>query len=631
MLVVLFVPCAAVAENQDNKVSPLVHQALESNESVPVWIFLADKNIDDVDAAIQNLNATYNPRAIQRRIKRRTAPGLFDVRDLPVADAYVAQIEQHVTRIRIRSRWLNAVSALIDANQLDYVAELSFVRSIQLVRKSTGTDPIAGRRVAQHQQSPGPGTFYGLSYDQLETINLPAVHQAGWTGQGIIIGILDTGFKRTHDAFSHVDNPLNVIAEYDFINDDPNTAPEAGDHEDQHRHGTLILGTLAAYEPETYVGAAYQASFILCKTEDITDEYQGEEDFYVAGLEFIESGGGDIATSSLSYRDWYTQADMDGETGVTTIGVNTATDNGVHCCTSVGNGGHDNNPSTSELGAPADAFKVFSVGSVNIFGEISGFSSDGPTADGRTKPEILAVGESTATVSPSNDSNYTTASGTSLSCPLVAGAIACILSSNDSIEIDTMRDAVLFTGSEYVANGTFDPLHVHGYGIMDANAALVSMTPTTEFADSFNIFRGILESGTLESTFDSDDSHLNFFPGLTLNSVEPPVWIEFSGDLASESPSSMSITMEASANTSGLTQTIEMFNWNTGQYELVDSQSASVNSDSVVEVDLTSESTNYVQSGTAAVKSRIGFKATGLIFLFPWTASIDQQVWNVIE
>ncbi len=630
LLVVLFLTSDSLAAAPDIHVDPQVYTALESNSKVPVWIFLKDRDTKNQIQALDQLKYTYNARAIQRRLKRRTSPGLFDERDLPVAQSYITTLAQHVQRIRVRSRWLNAVSADVTAKQLAALARLPFVRSIQIVRRSQGVGLLDERKF-ETGETLGPGSFYGGSYDQLQTIDLPAVHQAGFTGQGIIIGVLDTGFKRSHVAFANPEHPLNVIAEYDFINDDPNTAPESGDDPNQHYHGSLILGTMAAYQPETYVGAAYQAAFILCKTEDITGEYQGEEDFYVAGLEFIEANGGDVATSSLTYLDWYTQNDMDGQTAVTSIGVNTATDNGVHCCTAVGNSGHDSDPNTSHLGAPADAFKVYSVGSVNIFGEISGFSSDGPTADGRTKPEVLAVGESTVSIDPFNDNGYTSASGTSLSTPLAAASIACVLQSDDTIGVDAMRDAFLFNSSYYLVHGTYDPLHVMGYGIIDAYASLLSIQPTTVVADSYNVSRGILSSGSLPDTFESDDSYLKFRPGLTLNSSEPPVWLEFESVLSTDVPSSLNVILEASANTVNLTQTIEMLNWNTGQYELVDAEASGFNSDLIVDIDLSNNISNYVQSGSGAVKTRIGWKATGIVLLYPWTISIDQVAWRFVN
>jgi subtilisin family serine protease len=211
---------------------------------------------------------------------------------------------------------------------------------------------------------------------------------------------------------------------------------------------------------------------ILCKTEDTTSETPIEEDYYVAGLEFIEANGGDMATSSVGYIDWYSQDDLDGQTAVTTIGVNVATANGVHCCTAAGNSGHDGDPSTSHLIAPADAFEVIACGAVSIEGTITGFSSDGPTADGRVKPELLACGADTFTVWPYDSTGYAQASGTSLSTPLVASAVACLIGARPSWTPHQMRERLFRTASDFAQFGTPDPDFVRGYGILAAAAAL---------------------------------------------------------------------------------------------------------------------------------------------------------------
>jgi hypothetical protein len=151
----------------------------------------------------------------------------------------------------------------------------------------------------------------------------------------------------------------------------------------------------------------------------------------------------------------------------------------------------------------------------------------------------------------------------------------------------------------------------------------------TVTADSFSTFRGFLLEGTLEDSFASDDQYLKFNPGITLFPTEPPVWLIFNGTLPSDSPATLSAKLEARANTVGLNQTIQAFNWNSGQYELVDSRNASVNNDSVATVDLTNGIGSYVEQGTGAVRLRIGWRATGPVFLFPWTICIDQVVWEV--
>jgi serine protease AprX len=448
----------------------------EASGPVRAWVLFADKGLDSQEAyaaALERLASEYNPRAVERRRLRRTAPGLFDERDLPVVQAYVDAVLATGARLRATSRWVNAVSVEADREQLTAIADLPCVKSMQPVLHSRLIDP--GPQPTQSDAGgpahPGRG-FYGYAEEQLQQMNLIAVHDAGYTAQDVVIGILDTGFERSHEAFNYPGHPLNVLAEWDFINNDGNTGIEPGDDPGQHSHGTLILGTLGAYYPDSYVGSAYNAAFVLAKTEDITGEYPAEEDYYVAGLEFLEENGADLATSSLGYIDWYTQDDLDGQTAVTTIAVNTATANGLYCCTAAGNEGHDSNPATSHLIAPSDAFQVIACGAVYSTGEIAGFSSDGPTADGRVKPELLAQGVDTATVWPYDTTGYAYASGTSLSTPLVAGTVACLAGAHPEWSVNRMRAQLLFTALDYVANGTYDPLYVHGYGIVDAYAAL---------------------------------------------------------------------------------------------------------------------------------------------------------------
>ena len=297
-----------------------------------------------------------------------------------------------------------------------------------------------------------------------------ALHEAGFTGAGVIVGILDTGFRRSHVAFNHPDHPLEIAAEWDFVNNDGDTDIEPGDPANQHEHGTYILGVLGAYNPGTLVGGAYDASFILAKVEDVEAEYPLEEDWFAAGLEFIEANGADVATSSV-VAFWYQQDELDGETSVMSIAWNVATENGLHGCQGAGNSGHDNDPATSHLVAPADAFEVVTCGAVDSTGTIASFSSDGPTADQRNKPEVLARGVSTYTVSPSSDTGYSTPSGTSLSTPLVACAAACLVQANSGWTVDEMREHLFLSADYYLAHGTYDPLYVHGYGIVNAYEA----------------------------------------------------------------------------------------------------------------------------------------------------------------
>ncbi|MBI5866187.1 MAG: S8 family serine peptidase [Planctomycetes bacterium] len=458
------------------------------------WVFFRGKGVGDrasLSARTDGLKETYNPRAIQRRTARRTAPGLFDLRDLPVSAAAIHDVEATGARVHVESRWLNAVSVEATPEQLAKIVALPEVSRVEPVRGGHSLSQEALNTVVPLSgDSPTIRSFYGYAEAQIAQVGVLPVHAQNFTASGVIIGILDTGFYRVHEAFNQPSHPLQVVAEHDFINNDGNTGPQPGDPGDQHMHGTLILGTLGAYLPDVFVGTAYNASFILCKTEDVSSETPVEEDNYVAGLEFIEANGGDMATSSLGYIDWYTQADLDGQTAVTTIAVNVATENGVHCCTAAGNSGHDGDPATSHLIAPADALRVFTCGAVNSSGTEAGFSSDGPSADGRVKPEVLARGVETVSVAADGSNGYWAASGTSLSTPMVAGVVACLTGARPDWTVEQMRDFLMHTAGDYVINGIADPTFVRGYGIVNAAAALARDCNANGVDDAIDISSG---------------------------------------------------------------------------------------------------------------------------------------------
>ncbi len=445
------------------------------------WVFFTDKALHtraQLDAALDDVQRTYNPRALWRRAVRgdNAARGgrLVDEHDIPVPQGYLDAVLASGAELRRVSRWLNACSVALTREQAEQVAALPFVARVEPVSRSWRKTQVLD--AVDHEPVTPVGEDertlnYGVSQAQLAQINLIALHDAGYTGQGVIIGILDTGFRRDHVAFNNPAKPLVVLAEWDFINNDNNTGIQPGDPPGQHTHGTYILGCIAAYAPGTVVGGAFDAQFILCKTEDTTQEVPAEEDDYVAGLEFTEFHGADMTTASLGYIDWYTQAQLNGQTAVCTIAMNIHTANGVHHTNAAGNESNDSNPATSHLIAPADAFQCLTIGAVNSSGNIASFSSDGPTADGRVKPELLARGVTTYTVSPSNTTGTTTADGTSLSTPLAAAAVACLVQARPWWTVDQMRAHLFTTASYYVANGTYDPLYVRGYGIINAFAA----------------------------------------------------------------------------------------------------------------------------------------------------------------
>ena len=443
---------------------------LDDNNRATAWIYFSDRDLEPAErmALLAELETTLDPHCLTRRGKVMAAPCALEL-DLPLSENYVRQVVDLGAHLRQQSRWLNAISVEATLPVLAAVQELDFVRDIL---------PVAGGRRLE-PQSDGIQQFatadtetrldYGNSFDQLQQIGVVAAHDQGLSGAGVRVMMLDTGFYKDHEAI-----PNNqIFAEWDFINNDGNTQNEGGDDPSQHYHGTLTLSTLGGSSSGNHYGPAYGATFLLAKTEDVTSETPIEEDNYIAGLEWGEQLGADVASSSLGYLDWYDWSDMDGQTAVTTIGVNTAISLGMVIANSAGN---ENGTVWNHIIAPADAFEVITVGAVNSSGELASFSSHGPSYDGRTKPEVVARGVSTYCAGTSSPSSYTTASGTSLSAPLVGGCVALLLEAAPGSTPQQIRDALMLTADNAAA-----PNNSYGWGLIDVSLALETLISFTLF------------------------------------------------------------------------------------------------------------------------------------------------------
>jgi subtilisin family serine protease len=291
----------------------------------------------------------------------------------------------------------------------------------------------------------------------------------GYNGTGTLICMLDTGYELGHQALQNI----NVVAEWDFINDDPNTAYDpAQDDPMQPWHGTITLSAAGGFYEGQLIGAAYGADFALAKTELVTDELPVEEDWWTEGSEWADSLGADIISSSLGYIEWYTYEWMNGDSCVTTIAADIAAYNGIVVSTAMGNEGNW----VGSLIAPSDADSILACGAVNVFRELASFSSIGPTYDGRTKPEVVAQGVATYAVDPFDNNGYLEVNGTSLSTPLVGGLAAVVRGANPAWTVMETREAILMTADQAAS-----PDNYYGWGVPDAVEALLYLqTPPVE-------------------------------------------------------------------------------------------------------------------------------------------------------
>jgi len=431
------------------------------------FILFRDKG-EITPALLQKALDALSEESIARRNRLTGGKEITTFEDLPVNAAYIKAVEDLGITIENKLKWFNAVTAYLTPEQLNKVSILSFVKNTETVKIIKGKRPDFTFTPGLLKQNPSSifDLDYGLSLGQLLLSDIPIVHSKGITGQGIRIGLLDTGFDwMRHESLTN----SSVLAEHDFIFKDSSTSNQIGDASNQHDHGTAVFSVIGGYKPGKLIGVAFSSQYILAKTEDVRNELHIEEDNYAAALEWMENLGVDIASASLGYSTFdqggsYSYADMNGKTTISTKASELAFSKGVVMINSAGNEG---NKTWKYITAPADGFNTIAVGSVNSQNIVSGFSSLGPTYDGRIKPEILALGEAVYVAQASTINSYYNNSGTSFSAPIAAGVAALLLSAHPYLTNVEVRDILIKTGDSYS-----NPNNSRGYGLTSALKAV---------------------------------------------------------------------------------------------------------------------------------------------------------------
>ncbi len=444
---------------------------LNTDDQIAVWVFFTDKGIfsrSELYSRLSELEINLTPEASKRRMKSRGSDNLVDFRDLPVYPEYVERILSMGAELRHRLKWFNAATFNATGEQIQAISRFPFVRLVETVAGAKSNIDLEFNPI-----QPDLTTVtlnYGPSFGQLEQLNAIAAHELGFKGQDVIICMMDTGYRQSHQAFQNIINSGRLIAQYDFINGDANTDYDpAQDVPNQPNHGTLTWSTLGGESEGNLYGPSYMSHFILSKSEDISSERHIEEDNWAAGAEWADSIGASVISSSLGYR-WfdagqgdYQYEDLDGNTTIVTIAADLAAYNGIAVATAMGNEGNW----AGSLLAPADGDSVIGCGAVDGNGYIAGFSSFGPTYDGRTKPEVCAQGVNTICADPNDMNGFTSAGGTSLSTPLIGGSCGVLFSAHPNWTPVMVREALMMTGCNAEA-----PTNDYGWGIVNLACAL---------------------------------------------------------------------------------------------------------------------------------------------------------------
>ena len=405
-----------------------------------------------------------SPTAMEMREDRGIT---IDSLDYAVSPVYLDSIKSLGAKVLHTSRWMNGATVEASNEAIEALEQCSFVDTIYTTRgdeeKGDGQLAMGNWRWAKGEGAIGDGQL-AMGEEQLEQINLLRLHQEGYKGQGIRIGVADGGFYK---ADSLASLPREQWLGYADLTDCQHDI-----FSQEGNHGTLCLSAIVGQQ-SNYQGAATQAQYFLFRTEEHYTESPKEIDNWVAAIEMADSLGLHIVSTSLGYTTFdyeqfnFAYSDMDGQTSRGALASRIAARKGMLLVTAMGNEG---NKPWRYLSTPADADSILSVGAVNREGQIANFSSYGPTADGRTKPEVCAMGEGTCLINPAND-DVIASNGTSFACPLIAGIAACLWSALPEASNMEIREMIIRSCDKYDL-----PHEQYGYGIPDAWQAYTMAT-----------------------------------------------------------------------------------------------------------------------------------------------------------
>ncbi len=430
-----------------------------------------------------------SPRAIARK-EKYNIPIQFS--DLPVNPSYKQQLSEAGGTVHHTSRWFNGALVVCDDSSIQLIESLDFVMRTELIkpagkgsRKKVGSSVDGGEALKKNWKREEEL----LNMVQNEMLGIDEMHLQGFNGEGLLIGVFDGGFRGvdTSQYFTHLFENQQLIPGYDFVGNSQNVFQYS-------QHGTEALSCIAAYMPGILEAGAYGADIMLCVTEESGSEYRIEEYNWLLAAERADSAGVDIISTSLGYTTFddttmnYGFDDLDGKTAVITRAVNMATDKGILCVISAGNEGSG---SWKYVSPPADASNVLAVGAVSTGGHRVSFSSIGPTADGRIKPDVSALGLQTVVVNA--QSQVTTSNGTSFSAPLIAGFTAGVWQAFPALNNKEIVEKIKESGHQGLA-----PDNELGYGIPDFNVLIdkeLTPVPDTELKHFFEVYPNPVEEG----------------------------------------------------------------------------------------------------------------------------------------
>ena len=442
-------------------------------QSQDAWVFFADK--ENVEASLADPILIMTQEAIDRKTLQGTP---IDERDVPVNENYITQIKNiYGITVRSKSKWMNCIYVIGDQYNIESLLDFSFVTDVEYADKSLNLFPGGPieNKFALEEASQNINYNYGAAANQIEMLSGDYLHELDYTGEGMIVAVLDAGFPSidTNPGFQKMRDENRILGTYDFEARIENVNGTSS-------HGFNTSSDIGGFLQDEFVGTAPQASFYFFVTEYTPSETPVEEAWWVEALERSDSLGVDVVNTSLGYRGYdnpnydHSYEDLDGQTTFSARGANIAFDKGMILVTSAGNSGNTDFPT---VGTPGDSPGTLTIGAVNSNGNYASFSSIGPTVDGRVKPDLMAQGVSAAVINTGGNVDFS--SGTSFSSPIMAGVITCLWQSRPEVPNGHIMQIVRESANLY--NNPTDQM---GYGIPNfenAYAALQELGLEDEF------------------------------------------------------------------------------------------------------------------------------------------------------
>lgn len=421
--------------------------SLSAQAQTKYWIQFTDKG----ETHRYRPEELLSPSALERRMSQEIP---IDEYDYPVSPAYLDSVCQLGIQPLQKSRWLNRISAVLDPEQAAKISRLPFVAGVNQVKQYSFMLTAA----EACEDLPDYNTYR----QQLSMVGIDWLHAQGYTGKGVTVAVFDNGYLSTPDllGFAHLFEEGRILATRDYVDGDEDVYGPCS----HCKHGTWVFSIMAAQVADGLTGTAPDATYILLRTENDASETHQEEDNWVAAAEFADSLGAQVFNTSLGYFDFdpgegdYTREDLDGNTSVITMASDIAASRGIVVVNSAGNSG------SLGLSMPADGDSVIAVGAVDPCEAYAGFSSQGPSADGRVKPDVAALGASTYFLDISGDIRR--GNGTSFSSPIIAGLMANLIQAYPQATLGDLYQALIQSASQFAT-----PDSLVGYGLPDGAKA----------------------------------------------------------------------------------------------------------------------------------------------------------------